>query len=526
MLRRPKVNILDKLPAEILLKIHQDLDLQDTLSFALTCQTFSMVSQDTHSIACTIAKRYGGYKLTLCRSILYILSPAKRETAANNVSLLGNTPAQFQTTTWAARNATVDPATTKTPANSPASRQLASFAKVLTPQVCAILQQKGALVPRYLCQLAIKDVGLVPPALFSWIVQTGLKLYGGQSQFHSDDHATVTKIVMDAVLSNWTAIRDPAEPLNEKTERDLATLQSVICEYGYIPLPTTGRTGNLSYFLFKLANMDMNLLDSLQINGFDLAAVNDEVLKWVLRRQAGSPLLKLRHFLAHGFILSPAVISHGLQLCRPDVLESLRVLTPDPEVLAIHARNTVHDLLGPKRIYTTDGILDNIRTSFSITDSTIRRALLDIPGDAVYKTRPYPQQHPATAWKWTLRHYGPDHEFTNCAFDDVLRKLASGPASHCCLRGLPDSFVNSGVKFQPEHIKYIAHIAASEDMGTLAEHLLELCKTQLQGREWVEKSAWIENIQKEAEENPELSMSIMEDLDLGSNRRSKRLRKQ
>jgi hypothetical protein len=79
-------------------------------------------------------------------------------------------------------------------------------------------------------------------------------LYGGRSEFHSDDHVTVTKIVMDAVLSNWTVVRDPSEPYDEKKARDLATLKSVICDYGYIPMPTTGRTGNLSYFLFKVCS--------------------------------------------------------------------------------------------------------------------------------------------------------------------------------------------------------------------------------------------------------------------------------
>jgi hypothetical protein len=126
-----------------------------------------MICQDPHSIACSIAKRYGGYKLALCRSIIYILSPTKRATGTA-VTLLGNTPAQFQATTWAARNATVDsPPGQQKSETSLGARQVASFAKVLTPRVATVLLQKGALVPRYLCQLAIKDVGQVPPALFS-----------------------------------------------------------------------------------------------------------------------------------------------------------------------------------------------------------------------------------------------------------------------------------------------------------------------------------------------------------------------
>lgn len=377
MLRRTPHNSisLDQFPVEVLLKIFRHTDIKDVLAFAQTCSTFAMVSQDTHSVACTIAKRYGGYKLALCKSILYIINPAKRATTSS-ATLLGNIPAQFQATTWA-RNSNSEQSAKTPETESLASRRLASFSKVLTPRVATVLLKKGALVPRYLCQLAIKDVGQVPPALFSWLVQTGLKQFGGDAQFHSDDHATVTKIVMDAILANWTAPRNTGEVLDDKTARDLATLRSVICDFGYIPMPTTGRTGNLSYFLFKLANMDMNLLDALQSNGLSLTAVNDEVLKWVLRRQTGSPLISLRRFIAHGFKLSPPVISHGLQLCRPDVLASLRVLIPDPEVLKHYARNTVHDLLGPKRIYTTDGILDHIRNAFAIPDSTIRILFLN-----------------------------------------------------------------------------------------------------------------------------------------------------
>jgi hypothetical protein len=59
-------------------------------------------------------------------------------------------------------------------------------------------------------------------------------------------------------------------------------------------------------------------------------------------------------------------------------------------------------------------------------------------------------------------------------------------------------------------------------METLAQHLMELCKTQLEGREWGEKAAWIEKIQKEG--SPELIRSVIEDLGV-SHRRSKRLRK-
>lgn len=522
---------LQLLPTEVLLKIYTHLHPEDYTTFAQTCKTFGSVSRDIHSRACAVATRFGGYKLALCESLLYIINPSKRSAGRANTSITSSNPASVSSSSTS---------TSENRARSLASGRLESFTGILTPTVATVLVQKGAIVPRYLCQLAIKDVAHVPPSLFSWLVQTGLHLYGCEAKFYSDDHATVTKIVMDAVLTQWASNSEPSDDLSsalglnseDKRLKDLSILRDVISRFGYIPMSTTGRTGNLSYFLFKLANMDISLLTNLQLNGFRLSSVNDEVLKWVLRRQTtgSSPVKSLSRFLSHGFVLTPAVISHGLQLCRPDVLEALRKLTPGGEaLLREHARSTIMDLLGPKRIYTMDGILDHIRASFSIPDSVIKKALLGVPQGNDFKTRPYHQQHPATAWKWTLRHFGPDHELTRAVFDDVLRKLASGPASHCCLRSLPDQFVRAGVKFEPSHLKHIASMMSSEDqtptgedMDSLAEHLINLCKSQLTEADWNEKAVWVETLHL-LPDNKEMVNKVLSDI--GSYRRSKRLRK-
>ena len=80
-----------------------------------------------------------------------------------------------------------------------------------------------------------------------------------------------------------------------------------------------------------------------------------------------------------------------------EVLVAFQMLIPK-EDLEIYAKEAICDLLGPDQIYTADGVLDHIRNFFDFQDDAIGEALLGVPQNAEYKTRPYLQQHPATAW--------------------------------------------------------------------------------------------------------------------------------
>ncbi|KAJ3223142.1 hypothetical protein HK099_001489 [Clydaea vesicula] len=532
-------------PVEILLEIFFQLDCNDLNAFSLTCIKFLKISRDPHSVANLIIKKFSNStKLSVCKSVLYLLN---RNTASKSLQVVVPTNPRITYSRpfheeypqqpfrnrriYAGRNTELLGASVPIVANE-LNNGIKSFAKAFTVKVCVVLLRRGAIIPRFLFQLIIKDVSLIPPDLFSFLVGLGLQLYGCNVEFHSDDHASVTKIVMDAVLAHW--VRDANNANNytaiignpvAKASPELALLRKIIKEYKYMPLNVGGRNNNnISYLLFKLANMEMQLIDEMKSNGFDLSTVNDDVLKWVLRRQTGSPLESLQTFLRHGFELTPDVIIHGLQLGRSDILEALRALICQKD-LQNHAEEIVLDLLGPKKVYTTDGILDYIRSSFNISDNLVGEALLGVSKDSAYQTRPFPQEHPATAWKWTLRHYGPSHPFTLASFDDILMKLAAGPASHCCLRSLPDQFLSAGLKFQPKHLKYFVQMAVSSEMDSLLDHLFDLLRLQLTATHYSERKKWNQSL-LEADVDQGILNKILGKMDTAlSNRRSKRLKK-
>ncbi|KAJ3277556.1 hypothetical protein HK104_003203 [Borealophlyctis nickersoniae] len=282
--------------------------------------------------------------------------------------------------------------------------------------------------------------------------------------------------------------------------------------------------------LYRLATVDMSLLDALvNQNGFDLATVNDELMKWVLRRESATVAASLQKYLDHGFKLTEPVILLALQLSRPDVIEALRDLV-DEDQLRVFIRSlnfnqvvnviiqcpfqnlaevTVSELLGPSRLCATESLLTDLRATFSLTDSIFATALL-VPETPEQPRRPgspatrcYPQQHPATAWRWCLRTFGPTHYLTERCFDDVLRKLASGEA-HCCLRTLPDTFIRAGVKMEPRHIRFLARMAAHEETVGVGRNLLERIRERVvgnvgeggewEGVTWEERKIWAKSI--------------------------------
>ena len=359
------IDMQQAFPMEIYFRIFKFIPASSTTSFAQTSKLFYSIASDSHSVSNTIEKFFGSRKQSLCRAVIFILNPQR---SWNLDSILSDDTI---------------------PAN-----KSASLSKALTAQVATILYSRGAVIPRYLTQLVVKDGGLFKPELFGWLVNTSIIQFGCDAKLHSDDHSSVTKIVMDASLSHWA--REVSNAASEENT-ELISLRKLVVDYKYMPINCSSKSGNVSYFLFKLANMDMSLIDAMNSNGYDLKSLNDEVMKWVLRKQTGSPLKTLRMFLNHGFEMTPVVVGHGLQLSRPDILEALNELV-QPQELQKFASDTVIDLLGPKRIYTTDGILDHIRESFGISDSIIETALLNVPKDSLFKTRPFNQQHPSTAY--------------------------------------------------------------------------------------------------------------------------------
>ncbi|KAJ3036486.1 hypothetical protein HDV00_002695 [Rhizophlyctis rosea] len=269
------------------------------------------------------------------------------------------------------------------------------------------------------------------------------------------------------------------------------------------PQSVTSTHSQTSYLLYRLASIDITLLDALvHHNGFDLRSVNDEVLKWVLRREVVGIGGRLREFVGHGFVLGEGVVGFALQLGRGDVVDALRGLVVEGE-LREYAESTIMELLGPSRICATESLLTHLRTTFALPDSVFERALLVQPTSTstpsspsssssspppspttttTPQTRCYNQQHPATAWRWTLRTFGPTHRFTNACFDDVLRKLSSGE-SHCCLRGLPKVFLGAGVRMRVGHVGYLGGMGGWEETVGVGRELVRVLRGGLLGEE-------------------------------------------
>ncbi|KAJ3088364.1 hypothetical protein HK102_008922 [Quaeritorhiza haematococci] len=436
------------LPQEIWTYVYSYLKGSDPYNFALSCRKFAQVSRDPHARALLIINRCGGARLALYWVLMEVLDErilgvvrGRTTTSSSN----GGPTFAFEITRQQRLAAQQRRLREGLGDGDDSPRRLAKLAGALTPEVATLLFQAGSILPRLLCQRCVREVGSLPStALFTWIVGKSYQLYGEEAALDGDDQDWVSslmteleqrKISLQAQQQNyadgvsggydhaqfeesWRAVLAETASLSAAHTK----LSDLITKYSFVPFPLN--TPNSAYFLYRMSFIDLSLVDALVRNGLVLhsSSVNDEVMKWVLRKGNAQAISA---YLEHGFRLTSAVVTLALQLARPEIMDSLQQFLTAEE-LQSYAEDAVFELLGPTRLCTTDTLLDHLRGTYNISEEVMARALLQVPEGAGYRTRPFMQQHPATAWRWALKAYGAHHRFSDAVFDDVLQKLASG----------------------------------------------------------------------------------------------------
>ncbi|KAI9208114.1 uncharacterized protein BJ171DRAFT_633866 [Polychytrium aggregatum] len=337
---------------------------------------------------------------------------------------------------------------------------------VLTPTLGNMLIQNGSVLPRYLIQHAFRSSDHVCPALLSWLGQQAASLY------HHDEDS------LDLLEDDVVTFRNLLNTLNphDVTAQIRSKLADLIVRYGFFPPPEDER---FAYILYKLGKIDIDLLTLLmKKNGYRIDAINDEFMKWVLRKEFQSPKEALAKFQRLGFKLTSSVVNLGLQLARNEIIGAFKECVPEGE-LSRHVLNTLESLLGPDRLCTSEHILEHLRHSFSIPLATIKGILLTHKSTGCpqkdqikFRTRCYHQQHPATIWKWIFRIFPSSDEIVQACFDDIMQKLGSKD-SQCCLRPLPEHFLRAGISISVQHLPDILRIAQREETLGVAEFILE-----------------------------------------------------
>ncbi|TPX48646.1 hypothetical protein SeMB42_g01926 [Synchytrium endobioticum] len=177
--------------------------------------------------------------------------------------------------------------------------------KLLTLEVTKSLLTNGALLPRYLIQLIIRDEGkfVVPPSKLKFVglvLKYGIKHYGVNNlHVREDDVETFYKYLIrpgattmqvmgnpyatapttgnammtQDVYGNITQIQ-PLSPIPINTVREL------VVKYHFAPtmddpIPLKGRR---AYMIWRLVHDDPSLLPLLESNGFQVNQVNDQVI--------------------------------------------------------------------------------------------------------------------------------------------------------------------------------------------------------------------------------------------------------
>ncbi|KAJ3055194.1 hypothetical protein HK097_011270 [Rhizophlyctis rosea] len=363
----------------------------------------------------------------------------------------------------------------------------------LTPEVGKLMMRRGAWLPRFLVQLVDKEVSSlyefylfggvgieeyhrqergkrsVPVPLFVFFINEGYRIYGHTADFKEDDVARFERLLYGS-----------ATPSNTPT---VESIRELLTAFQFVPVRGSGSP--LDETVYLISKLDMSLVADLVHNGLDLTAVNDQVMERVLwRADVSDETLQL--YLQNGFKLSPIAIKKGLQMARPTTLDALRRRIPDAELQGF-AEDTIVDMFGPSTGRGWNWVpesADYLMRVFNISEDVVARALYTHPDDEPLPnggraefpaTRCYMKANPCPVWRWVLKTYGPSHPFTLASFDDALSRAAADRDLHA----VHDTFLESGVKFFPRHVKILACRVLHRDMTSNALHLLRVLRTQV-----------------------------------------------
>ncbi|KAI9331479.1 hypothetical protein BDR26DRAFT_922096 [Obelidium mucronatum] len=344
---------------------------------------------------------------------------------------------------------------------------------IFTPEVGKCMLSSGCFLPRYLLQLADKDyhqrVDRIrrPISLPVWMffIQNGFTKYGLDADFRDDDVTLFERCLYG---------------VNYSEEDAIVILKNLIENFLFVPIRGIGSPVDETVNL--VAKLDVNLISGLVNNGLDLAVVNDSIMERLLwRTDLTEPMVA--SFLRIGFTLSSPAIKKGLQMGRINTLEILRKYVSASN-LQTYAEDTVVDMFGPsiRGWNFTPEAIDFLRSTFSISDDVMERAILRFPNgispdsqDSFPATRSYMKANPCPVWRWILRTYGPSHRLTMACFDDAISRAAAERELHA----LHDVFLEAGVQFRPRHVKILACRVLHRDMTANALHLLRVMKQQI-----------------------------------------------
>ncbi|KAI8919417.1 hypothetical protein DFJ77DRAFT_454176 [Powellomyces hirtus] len=383
--------------------------------------------------------------------------------------------------------------------------------KVLTHSVALHLRRLGALIPRFLVQHVVKEqaeavlgnagarpfgaaVRPFPAALYALFIGEGYRLYGDEADFAGDDSSAIASAMFG--------------------DASLEQIRRLIVDFSFVPLRSL--IMHPEEVVFRIAKIDISLIDHLLTNGWDPEEVNEGVMRRLVTASDVTPEM-LGCYLDRGFTLTPRAIKAALRKCDIATLMALRVHVPQPELQEM-VNEIFIDNLAPDFNFSIT-LVNFLNQNFTVPDCVIEKALvgqssaqlqdfdkedmmvapraeggsadvgLVVPARTsslptcplmlpTHLTRCFKQPKPGVAWRWVLQTYGPIHRFSQWCFDDSLLRMSHTDGG---ARPTAYDFLAAGACFRPRHARYLSAIAmGSSGFAVLAAHdLLQKMRIQV-----------------------------------------------